>query len=273
MNAIHFVLLFNLKQFQGHASSLQQPRMRRRKASWHNFTSNSGSWTLVRQSNLLLVQKPLRAWKLWMCWCPDREHPCNGTMTQNTTEVLWSHVTKASDALDYCKPSAIYFSRSRMKNRACGGRLTCPSQTSHVSICTQIWCFNRIEFFLSLITLCVLLHKGAESSSSYMPEGSGLISPHTTHQQGHCLTLLKSFKALWRLSSYSHSISCPMEIPLYNADLLSVSLKLKQGKWTRAQTSRMRLMGNSCVAYQLLLAYGKFLHRHIPPWGPELATW
>lgn len=52
---------------------------------------------------------------------------------------------------------------------------------------------------------------------------------------------------------------------MYSADLLSVSLELNQGKWARAQTRRMRRMGNSCVAYCLLLAYGNFFHRHTPP--------
>lgn len=141
-----------------------------------------------------------------MCWCPDREHPSNSITTQNTTEVLylllWSHITKASDTLDYCKPFAIYCSRRRMKNQARGGRLTCPNQISHVSICTQIWCFNRMEFFLSLITLCVLLHKGTQPSSSYMPEGSGLISTHATVSLPDPLKMHQSTLETFQLLSF-----------------------------------------------------------------------
>lgn len=226
--------------------------MRRREASWNSFTSSSGNWTVVHQtvepSCCTIYLEPERFWEMGPCWCPDRQHPFNAIMTKNTTEVLWDATAASESHHQGIRHLGSLQTVCRLLLQARGWKLLRPNRIqqsnptpiSNVSICTQIWWLNRMKFFPSLITLCALLRNGAQPSSSYTSEGSGLISTHSlhaTHWQGHGRTLLKRFKALLRLPNYYCSVTHPMELPLHSADLLSLSLYLSQGKQNRAQGS------------------------------------
>lgn len=149
-----------------------------------------------------------------------------------------------------------------------------PTEISNVSICTQIWCSNRMKFFLSLITLCVLLLNRDQPSGSYMSAGSGLISTyslHDTHWQGHCMTQNAS-KHFWDFPIIivpSHTLwSFPYTMQIY---LVSAFI------WTRENGSELKPAFNEMDGQQLRRTSSppclwQFLPQTYPIWGPELAT-
>ena len=146
--------------------------MRRTEGSWHNFTRNSGNWTAVHQtvkpSCCTIDLEPESSGRLDRVGAQTGSNHLTLSWHKNATEVLYDATVALESHHQSIKHLGLLQTVCHLllqkQNEEPGMWVKThvsqsnPTQISNVSICTQIWCFDGMKFFLSLITLRVLLH-------------------------------------------------------------------------------------------------------------------